>query len=49
MRGVAQSGQIIISESLVSKALRVDGFGAVLLQEVSGDVLESLRDHATVT
>ncbi|PTL75225.1 endonuclease/exonuclease/phosphatase family protein [Vitiosangium sp. GDMCC 1.1324] len=30
---------------LVSKALRVDGFEAALLQEVSGDVLESLRDH----
>jgi endonuclease/exonuclease/phosphatase family metal-dependent hydrolase len=30
---------------LVSRALRVDGFGAVLLQEVSGDVLQSLRDH----
>ncbi|WNG33868.1 endonuclease/exonuclease/phosphatase family protein [Archangium violaceum] len=30
---------------LVSKALRVDGFGAALLQEVSGDVLEALRDH----
>ncbi|ATB41955.1 endonuclease [Cystobacter fuscus] len=30
---------------LVSKALRVDGFEAVLLQEVSGDVLESLRGH----
>lgn len=34
--------------SLVSKALRVDGFGAVLLQEVSGDVLESLRNHLPV-
>lgn len=30
---------------LVSKALRADGFGAALLQEVSGDVLQSLRDH----
>ncbi|MFY0565433.1 endonuclease/exonuclease/phosphatase family protein [Archangium lansingense] len=30
---------------LLSKALRVDGFGAALLQEVSGDLLESLRDH----
>jgi endonuclease/exonuclease/phosphatase family metal-dependent hydrolase len=30
---------------LVSRALRVDGFGVALLQEVSGDVLESLRGH----
>jgi endonuclease/exonuclease/phosphatase family metal-dependent hydrolase len=30
---------------LVSKALNIDGFEAVLLQEVSGDVLESLRDQ----
>jgi endonuclease/exonuclease/phosphatase (EEP) superfamily protein YafD len=30
---------------LVSQAMRVDGFGAALLQEVSGDVLESLRVH----
>lgn len=31
--------------ALVSKASSVDGFGAALLQEVSGDVLESLREH----
>ncbi|OJH41565.1 hypothetical protein BON30_06700 [Cystobacter ferrugineus] len=30
---------------LVSKALCIDGFGVALLQEVSGDVLQSLRDH----
>jgi endonuclease/exonuclease/phosphatase (EEP) superfamily protein YafD len=30
---------------LVSEALRAGGFGAALLQEVSGDVLESLRGH----
>ncbi|MCY1080469.1 endonuclease/exonuclease/phosphatase family protein [Archangium lansingense] len=30
---------------LLSKSLRVDGFGAALLQEVSGDVLEALRAH----
>lgn len=30
---------------LASQALRVDGFGAVLLQEVSGDVLAALREQ----
>lgn len=29
----------------ISKALHADGFGAALLQEVSGDVLEALREH----
>lgn len=31
--------------ALVSRAVSVDGFGAALLQEVSGDMLESLREH----